>query len=63
MVKDYFLQKGDIVRIHLLDCVIEGDFIDECGIGLILSDAKGENKYRIVPVESIQHMEYSKKKR
>jgi len=62
MVKDYMLDVADYVKVYLRDCVIEGRFIDECGIGIILLDAKDKDKYRLIPVESIQHLEYSKKR-
>jgi len=61
MVKDYMLKVGDYVKIYLHDCVLEGKFVDECGIGIILLDGKDKDKYRLVPVESIQHLEYTKK--
>jgi len=62
MVKDCLLAVGDYVKVYLHDCVIEGKFVDECVIGIIVSDEKEKSKYRLIPIEAISHLEYSKKR-
>lgn len=62
MVKKHMLAVGDTITVYLSNGTISGQFLDECDIGIVVSDEKEKNKYRLIPIEAIQHLEYIKKK-